>query len=549
MMVRAVTWGVVAAALALLLARASAVPLIDPDESRFARTSVEMLRSQDLVVPHFGGQPRLVKPPLLHWIQAAAFRVFGITEWVARLPAVLATLGSIALVGWIARRRFGEEAGVWAASCLATMPLVLVMGKIGTLDALLAVHVLAVLALDRGGPRESRPFLPVAMGALLGLAFLIKGPVGVVLPLLLILAGRTATGENVLPSPSAALEGLAAWCAVVLPWGLAFMRRIGLGGTVELVQREVLERFFAGTIHVEPPWFYVQVVALGFLPWIGPLGVGLVRVWRMRKDPSARTALYAAAGLLAGLVFLTLGRDKLPNYILPLAPLAVLVVTWELGQELKEPLRRTTGPALLAATLGVSAFLLGLTAARLEGAARVAALAGVATFLPASLAAGYGVIRRRPRWSYGVAASSMGVFLFAAVLVLYPSIGERRSAGGLVREVPALSGDRPVATVDRKVPSLMFYLDRPIEDLEMAGLTERLAKPDDPLLVFDAHDLGAIPDGAREQLREIARRGRYIVFEKVRAAPAPLQPAPAPTDPARHELPRSRARAAPAGLA
>ena len=63
---------VVLAALLILLLGSVRAPLIDPDEARFARTSVEMLRSGDPVVPTFEGQPRLVKPPLAHWLQTGA---------------------------------------------------------------------------------------------------------------------------------------------------------------------------------------------------------------------------------------------------------------------------------------------------------------------------------------------------------------------------------------------------------------------------------------------------------------------------------------------
>ena len=51
---------VLGAAALLLLVRLGVAPLIDPDESRFARTSVEMMESGDLVLPRFGGEPRLV---------------------------------------------------------------------------------------------------------------------------------------------------------------------------------------------------------------------------------------------------------------------------------------------------------------------------------------------------------------------------------------------------------------------------------------------------------------------------------------------------------
>ena len=96
---------VLALAALLLLVRSDSVPLLDPDEARFARTSVEMLRSGDLVVPTFEGQPRLVKPPLVHWIQSWLFSLAGPGEWVVRLHAACATFGSLLLVGWIGRRR------------------------------------------------------------------------------------------------------------------------------------------------------------------------------------------------------------------------------------------------------------------------------------------------------------------------------------------------------------------------------------------------------------------------------------------------------------
>ena len=501
----------------LLFLRAGSVPLLDPDESRFARTSVEMLESGDLVVPRFGGEPRLVKPPLVHWIQSFFFSWFGPTEWAARLHAALATLGSILLVAWVGRLRFGEEGGIWAAAILATMPLVLVPGRLGTLDALLAVHVLAVIALDMAAPREGDLFRSFAVGALLGLAFLIKGPVGVVLPLLVILAGRTAARRNVLPSAVGVLQAAAAWCLVVLPWGLVFLRRVGPGNAIGLLRTEAFERYFAGTAHVEPPWYYLKIVAVAFLPWLAPLLVALVRTWQMRRTAAARTALYASAGLLAGLVFFSIGQTKLPNYILPLAPLAAILITWELGREIESPDQRTLGPTLLAATLAAAAVLLGLAAGlQLDGVPRAVALAGCAIYGAGALVAGYGAIRRRPRQVYGSAGATAAAFLLVVVVVLLPNIGQRKSAAPLIEAVPELSSGRPLVTVEIRVPSLTFYLNRAPEVLEMAGFEGRLAIDDDPLFVLADVDLPSVPEGAMAGLREIGRQGKFIVFEKKR---------------------------------
>lgn len=512
---RVAFWILLAAAGLLLLIRAGSVPLLDPDESRFARSSVEMLRTGDLVVPHFDGQPRLVKPPLIHWIQASVFSLVGPREWAARLHAAAATLGSILLVGWLARRRFGPEGRLWAVAVFVTMPLVLVPGRIGTLDALLAVHVLAVVALDFMGEDGAGPYRSICTGALLGLAFLVKGPVGVILPLLVMLAGRTAAGRVVLPGRRSVLRAVAAWTAVVLPWGLVFVRRVGADQTVQTIRHEVLERYFAGTLHQEPPWFFLVVGAAGFLPWLAPLLIGLVRAWRSRRDPVAEPALYAAAGLCVGFLFFSLGRGKVASYVVPLAPLAALLVTWELGREIEAPRERTSGPALLSATLAACAVLLGMAGVpRLDGAEHTVAVAGTICFAVGALVAATGAAGHRPRWAYGAAAGTTAVFLLASILVLFPAIGRTHSAAALIEAVPALSADRPLATVDVRVPSLTFYLDRHVEVLETAQLGDRMEQDDRPLFVFVDVDLPAVPADIAGRLDEVGRHGKYVVLEE-----------------------------------
>ena len=71
------------------------------------------------------------------------------------------------------------------------------------------------------------------------------------------------------------------------------------------MRSEALERYFAGTSHTEPPWFYLLVLGAGFFPWQVPLLFGLGRLIRLRRDPGASTALYAAAGLVVGMLAAT----------------------------------------------------------------------------------------------------------------------------------------------------------------------------------------------------------------------------------------------------
>jgi len=505
---------VVATAALLLFAGSASVPLLDPDEARFARTSVEMLRSGDLVVPTFEGRPRLVKPPLIHWAQVAIFSVFGSSEWTARLHAALATLGAILLAAWVARRRFGEEGAMWTAAVMISTPLVMALGRIGTIDSLLALSVVAVIALDMAEPHRPSRFRGAVVGALLGLAFLAKGPVGVVVPLLVMLAGRTASRRELLPGWRASLQGIAAWCAVVLPWGLAFIFALGFDTAEGILRGEAFERYLGGSMHGEPPWFYLQVVLAGFLPWSGPLVLAVVRAFRMRKEPEAQTAVYAAAGFVAGVVFFSLSPSKLPNYLLPLAALPAILVAWELGQELRQPNRRS-GSGVLVVALGLCA--VALTAGGLwglDGNPRLTALIGGGAYGAGTLVALPGWIRRRPRWVYASAVVSAVAFLFAALVLLLPGLARNKTSYYLIQAVPELRIERSLVMVAMKVPTLTYYLDRVPEEVEIDDVENRLDDDDDPLFVFDKSDLPDLSPEAVRRLNEIGRDGKYVVFEE-----------------------------------
>ena len=504
----------IAGALLLMFVRLGSYPLLDPDEARFARTSIEMMRSADYVVPTFEGEPRLVKPPLLHWVQASLFQLAGPSELLARLPAAASTFVSLLLVAWIGWRRFGVEGSAWAAATFLTFPIVVIVARIGTLDALLSVHILAVLALDLVQHDHKELERSGVIGLLLGIAFLIKGPVGVVLPLTMILAGRTATGRDVVPSPKTVATTALALGAVVLPWGLVFIQRIGAGNAFHVLRAETFDRAVTGTSHVEPWWYYLGVCLVAFLPWAGPLFLGTIRGLTRWHDRESPTGPYAAAAFGTGLVFFSLSKGKLPNYILPLAPLAALIVTFELGQELINPKRRRGGSSLVVMTLIALSVGLGAAAAgALEHDAKRAAYVGAAAFGLAALVALFGLLKSAPRIVYGAAAAGSFAFLLAVVVDAPPVLAATRSSARLVAAIPALRSPRPVVLVGIRLPSLTYYADRVPERVERERLAERLDRGDSPLIVISEIDRDRLTAGVRGRLRELARSGKLLVFE------------------------------------
>src|SRR5437660_7478430 len=86
-------------------------PLFDPDEGRNAEVAREMAQTNDYLLPHLEGLPYLDKPVVYFAAAAGVMELVGFTETAARLPAYIATLATIGLLVWFARRRWRVEAG------------------------------------------------------------------------------------------------------------------------------------------------------------------------------------------------------------------------------------------------------------------------------------------------------------------------------------------------------------------------------------------------------------------------------------------------------
>ncbi len=330
---------------ALLLLRQDQVPLVGPDEPRYARVAVEMSRSGDLVTPTLQGQPWLEKPALYYWMAAAAFRVFGETETAARLPSLAAALlltGATALVG---ARLYGGAAGLHAGFALGTCLLVFIYGRAASMDMLLAANVtasvglLALAALGIAGHLA----IPAAF-VFAALATLAKGPLGALLPALAaggyVLAARDWRFLRRLASPLA----WALFVIVAAPWYVLVFRAEGRAFVDTFLLDHNLQRF-TSTIHRHPGPFvyYLPFLLGGFFPWSGLLVPALALV----RPRTNRADLFVLSWLVVPLVFFSLAGSKLPGYILPcLPPLALWI-----GRAADRMVNRDAVPGVRAAGL------------------------------------------------------------------------------------------------------------------------------------------------------------------------------------------------------
>ncbi len=304
----------------------SALPLTDPDEGRYAVISREMLQTGDWLLPRLFGLPYLEKPPLLYWLTAASFEMFGTNEFAARLaPSIAAAIGVIA-AGLFGSKYFGSRAGLLACLVLGTSGLYVVLARTLLTDMLFATGIsVALLAFHWARERgEGSGFAVAWLG--LALAVLSKGPAAVVLAALVVgidsIADRSFSWVR---RPGLWLT-LPIFLVVALPWFVVVQHRYPEFFSFYL-WKEHLNRA-AGSEHSRPFYWYVPILLGGFLPWT-PLAIGAVPDWlRTARMPSPDGTVVRFLLVWAAVVFVvfSLAVGKLSTYILPMfTPLALLV--------------------------------------------------------------------------------------------------------------------------------------------------------------------------------------------------------------------------------
>jgi 4-amino-4-deoxy-L-arabinose transferase-like glycosyltransferase len=309
---------------ALLLFRLGAVPLVGPDEPRYTRVAVEMHRAGEWVTPTLQGEPWLEKTPLFYWLAGVGFSVLGETEAAARLPSVLATLLLVGVTALAGARLFGTETGLHAGFVSGTALLMFAYGRAASMDMLLAATVTAAVGLV--GLRllglAGRWAIPAA-AAFTGLATLAKGPLGLLLPGLIVFGFVLLTRQwhalRELLSPLA----LGAFLVVSAPWYAAILADQGRHFIDVFVLDHNVQRF-TSTIHHHPGpfWYYVPLLLGGLFPWSGLAVPALFGI----HPRASRHDLLVLLWLALPFAFFSLAGSKLPGYILPcVPPLALLM--------------------------------------------------------------------------------------------------------------------------------------------------------------------------------------------------------------------------------
>lgn len=332
------------------------IGLIDETEPLFVEASRQMLVTGDWVTPFFDGETRFDKPPLIYWLMVLCFKVFGVSEWAARVPSALAALGTVVLCFCVLRQHnpslkpettstqpqlHRSNLAAWLGATMLMLNLnTYFWGRTGYADMLLmACMGGSLLAFFMGYAQVDSPQIQRrwygAFYVLTALAVLTKGPIAIVLPAA-ILGGFTLYLGNLrqVIREMQLLRGILLILVLALPWYILVTLANGEAFIGSFFGYHNLARFSSVVNQHSGPWyFHFAVILVGFLPWSAYLPVALYQTqpWRRRlwqgRSRSAQLGLYAAIWFAVILLFFTVSVTKYFSYTLPLMPAAAILVS------------------------------------------------------------------------------------------------------------------------------------------------------------------------------------------------------------------------------
>ncbi|QLE42448.1 glycosyltransferase family 39 protein [Nostoc sp. C052] len=512
------------------------IGLIDETEPLFAEASRQMFVTGDWITPFFNGDTRFDKPALIYWCQAIAFHLIGVNEWAVRLPSAIAAFGLVCLafytIQWYLTKQDELEQvsrptrryliSFIAAALMALNPETIIWARTGVSDMLLTGCMGSALLCfflgyagkesrgageqgSRGAELITNALFPnkwyLAFYVLIAGAILTKGPVGIVLPGLIVGAFLLYVGKvrEVLREMNLFI-GILIILGLSVPWYALVIWRNGWNYINSFFGYHNLERFTEVVNGHSAPWyFYFVIVLLGFAPYSVYLPASIIRLKFWQRSHWRSLERFQQFGLFAWFwfasifVFFCIAVTKLPSYVLPLMPAAAILVAllWsdlfpntENENDTEKLLDNSSSspripiPASLVWSGWVNVVFLSFLATALFNLTHILGtdpaisnfheliqqsgipvIAGVIWLVCAVLVAGFLLIRR---WNYVISINLIGFVAFL-IFVLTPALffidRERqlplRELSAVVLE--AKQPDEELIMLGFKKPSVVFY--------------------------------------------------------------------------------------------
>ena len=398
-------WLLFAAVIVFIYFFGLTIPLLGPDEPRYAQIAREMFERGDWITPKLGGFDWFEKPALLYWLEIVSYKIFGVNEFAARFGSALFGLGTIASL-WILGKSVSNsrfqmpdskietsnsesgirhlESGIWNLDFANRLALI-AASSIGlpafshaaSFDIILTFPITAALVgfyiFDQSKRKSGFTFylLLFTFYFFVGVALIAKGLVGIVFPFAVVTFYYVLSW--CVPSKTFILSliwGTIISLLVAAVWYVPMYQINGWKFVDEFIIQHHFQRFTSDKYqHHQPFWFFFVVLPLMTLPW---LPFFLAALWEFFKVQGSRfkvqgsnklstqhsaLSTFAFAWLAVPLVFFSLSGSKLPGYILPSLPGAIVLTAIYVDKFVKKSEARERALQITAAAVFILAFI------------------------------------------------------------------------------------------------------------------------------------------------------------------------------------------------
>jgi 4-amino-4-deoxy-L-arabinose transferase-like glycosyltransferase len=467
-----------------------AMPPLDRDESRFAQATAQMLETDDMVVIKFQDQPRFKKPVGIHWLQAASVNAFSAAEdrgiWAYRIPSLLGAMLAAAACAWGAAALLGPKTGLLAGGILGATILLSTEAFIAKTDAALCgFTTLAMAALARiyaahlAGETIPR-WTKLAFWVGLAMGVLIKGPVGLMVVALSVVALWIWDRKAPWIKDLGWGWGVTVMAAIVLPW--AMMITVATDGAFwsTAVGSDLAPKLAGGQeTHGAWPGTHALLTFALVFPATLLLPAGLAQGWTGRKEAGVRFAL---CWLIPTWLVFEILPTKLVHYTLPAYPALAMLM----AASLRAPLggvSRVVGAGLSALAGVLFAGLVGyLYKDHGDPSDLPVAILTALLFLAAGVVGAVLVLRKTAATAL-VAAGTIGIAAHAALVGLFvPRLEPLLLAPRLEKALeqadlaPRGGAPGPVAVTGYSEPSMIFLLGTTTELTDPVGAAKAVVQ-------------------------------------------------------------------------
>ncbi|MEE9523370.1 MAG: glycosyltransferase family 39 protein [Thermodesulfovibrionales bacterium] len=392
----------------------------NPNEAFYAEAPREMVENGDLLTPYFNFEFRFEKPPLMYWLILPWQFLFGYKEVAVRLVSAIAACGGVLATYWFGKTVWNNKrAGMISALFLASAFDYNTAARYGSPEMLLTFLITtSLIVFYRWYIDDSKYkiYWLLLFYTTCGLSTLTKGPVGIILPSMIItffyLIKKDFRGLLKVIS----FRGIMLYLLIAVPWYLIMIQKHG-SAFYDVVLGENVSRYLSKKSGTSNYFFYFGVLSWNFFPgsvFIIPAFIQLRSI--ARRD---HAVFYPLIWFIVVFVFFSISKSKLPTYIYPLfAPLAVIVGGWANSALDRDPrqgnillwLAPLIPLTVLAGTLWIKSYLPEISPL----------LIGLLIFLLSWIV--WNIKEKNFPVSFAVALSAMAIFIFIFLQNIIPQI-------------------------------------------------------------------------------------------------------------------------------